>query len=126
MADPLILYDKIVNSSDLTAYKGIFLTSAKKHIASLEFNLNLLKTDPETQEIINDLYLHLHSLKGECGVMGFSPIVEKCEQALVFLKNEKTNPSNSQNVINSISGIIDSIKQDIQNIESENNAKVNA
>lgn len=107
-----------MNASDLSAYKEVFLTSAKKHLEGLDYNLNLLKTTNETQEIVNDLYLHLHSLKGECGVMGYPDIMEKCEKALGFLKNEKQNLTGSQNVLGSISEVINSIKSDILVLEN--------
>ena len=114
-----ILYDKTVNPNDLSAYKESFLQSAKKHIDDAEHNLNLLRTNKETSEIINELYLHLHSLKGECNVMGYNETGLKCEQILLILKSEQEKPTTSRHLILSLKIPIETIKKELNSIENE-------
>ncbi len=112
-----------MNSNDLSAYKEVFLKSSKKHIEKCLLILEDLKTDILTPEIIDDLYIHLHSLKGECNTMGYNQIGDRCENALLYLKEEKLRPTNSFNVINSIGDTIDLIKQDLASMESVSEIK---
>ena len=113
------MYDKTVNPNDLSAYKESFLQSAKKHIDDAEHNLNLLRTNKETSEIINELYLHLHSLKGECNVMGYNETGLKCEQILLILKSEQEKPTTSRHLILSLKIPIETIKKELNSIENE-------
>lgn len=75
-----------------------------------------LQTNALTAEIIDNLYLHLHSLKGECNVMGFNEIGSICEQALTILKEEKVRMTNNTNLLNTIGDNINTINLEINKL----------
>lgn len=108
-----------MQTNDFEEYKKPFLVAARQHLTFLENGLELVKTSKNPENILNDLYLHLHSLKGEINAMGFDTLGETCEKALVILKAEKDHPSSSIEVFNNILGIIESLKKPLDEIEGK-------
>lgn len=102
-----------MNPNDLSSYKSVFVKSSNDHIAKLEEDLNTLRTDQLTRALIDDIYLHLHSIKGECNVMDLESIAQKCEASLEFLRQEKDKMTTSKNVLEAIEENFSSIKSDL-------------
>lgn len=63
--------------SDVSSYRGLFIETATDHIRAI----NSLLVNERTTESEEEIYRHLHSLKGSASVMGYLDIVELCNKA---------------------------------------------
>ncbi len=81
---------------DLSRYLGLFLTDSREHLSGLETDAVRLETVPagERPALVDQVFRHLHSLKGAAATMGFSPVADLAHAAeeLVGRRREKKEP----------------------------------
>ncbi len=78
--------------SDPEVIKG-FILEAKDHLESVEPNLLKLENNPDNQELLNDIFRSMHSIKGAASFLGFARIADlshKLENILDKLRKKKT------------------------------------
>jgi two-component system, chemotaxis family, sensor kinase CheA len=56
---------------DMSKYKSLFMSDTSDHLDSLERELLQLEQQPENTESINEVFRHLHSIKGMASSMGY-------------------------------------------------------
>ncbi|MBW1871683.1 MAG: Hpt domain-containing protein, partial [Deltaproteobacteria bacterium] len=56
---------------DMSKYKSLFMSDTSDHLDSLERELLQLDQQPENTESINEVFRHLHSIKGMASSMGY-------------------------------------------------------
>ncbi len=61
---------------DMSKYKDLFISEAKEHIRGMSDCILILEKDPGSEEGINELFRHAHSVKGMSASMGFGLIAE--------------------------------------------------
>lgn len=120
-----ILYDKTVQSNNLSSYKSAFISAVKEHVSHLTSLTETLANQAVTEELLKDMYLHLHSLKGESNVMGYMNISESCEKGLIFLKELKKDTPSSY-IVQIISPLIVNLQHAIEAIEKDIAAPINS
>jgi chemotaxis protein histidine kinase CheA len=58
-------------------YQDLFITSAAEHIEKLRIDVDQFKQTTDKQ-IMNQLHIHAHSLKGEALIMGYKQLGRYC------------------------------------------------
>ncbi len=56
---------------DVSQYLEIFIDETSEHIQSLSDNIMALESEPDNQDVVNEIFRAAHSLKGMAGTMGF-------------------------------------------------------
>jgi len=71
-----------------------FLKEAPEHLDQLNLNLIQLQEDPEEEELINEIFRSVHTLKGSAGFVGLKEISEvsrKMEQVFGSVRKGTSN-----------------------------------
>jgi chemotaxis protein histidine kinase CheA len=114
-----------VQSNNLSAYKSAFISAVKEHLEKLTILTETLTNQSVTEDLLKEMYLHLHSLKGESNVMGYRNISESCEKGLIFLKELKKDTPSSY-IVQIISPLIITLQHAIEGIEEEIAVPINS
>lgn len=61
-------------SNDLSAYKNLYLETAKVYLQTMKEDVLRLKTNTQDKYAISDMYISAHSLKSQSSVMKYSQI----------------------------------------------------
>jgi two-component system chemotaxis sensor kinase CheA len=61
---------------DMSKYKDLFISEAREHIQGMSDCILVLEKDPGSEQGINELFRHAHSVKGMAASMGFGEISE--------------------------------------------------
>ena len=81
---------------DMSQYLEIFIEEAKEYVQSLNENLLQLEHDPESMNILNEVFRVAHTLKGMAGTMGFTrmqKLTHNMENVLSEIRNGKIRAS---------------------------------
>jgi len=65
---------------DMSKYKDLFISEAKEHVQGMSDCILILEKDPGSEEGINELFRHAHSVKGMAASMGYGGISELSHQ----------------------------------------------
>ena len=65
---------------DMSKYKDLFISEAKEHIQGMSNCILVLEKEPGSEESINELFRHAHSVKGMSASMGYGTIAELSHQ----------------------------------------------
>ncbi|MER1955581.1 MAG: chemotaxis protein CheA [Desemzia incerta] len=104
---------------DNSKYLELFFEESDEHIQSLNDCVLDLESDPENQEIIDDMFRSAHTLKGMAGTMGYDSLAQlthKMENVFDLLK-KKTIKADSRSIelifscLDSISAIVEDLRQ---------------
>ncbi|MBI4667248.1 MAG: chemotaxis protein CheA [Nitrospinae bacterium] len=71
---------KVASDDDLLLYTE-FVAEAQETVANVENDLLELEASPESDEIVNNLFRAIHSLKGAAGFLGINTINVLCHEA---------------------------------------------
>jgi len=61
---------------DMSKYKDLFISEAREHVQGMNNCILVLEKDTGSEESINELFRHAHSVKGMAASMGFGRIAE--------------------------------------------------
>ena len=61
---------------DMSKYKDLFISEAREHIQGMSNCILILEKDPASEQGINELFRHAHSVKGMSASMGYGKISE--------------------------------------------------
>ena len=61
---------------DMSKYKDLFISEAREHVQGMSDCILVLEKEPDSDQSINELFRHAHSVKGMSASMGFSKISE--------------------------------------------------
>lgn len=61
---------------DMSQYLEMFLEEAKEHLQKMNESLLTLESDPEGEDIVNEIFRSAHTLKGMSATMGYNQIAE--------------------------------------------------
>ncbi|OGK22307.1 hypothetical protein A2866_05335 [Candidatus Roizmanbacteria bacterium RIFCSPHIGHO2_01_FULL_39_8] len=106
---------------DLSSYKSLFIKTAKEFIVNLRRNLSFLSQNTNNKEVIYEIFRSVHSIKGQCLMMGFPKTAELCktvEDAFHTINDEKQAFSADMMAI--FSDSVNSIEQSLLSIEKNN------
>jgi two-component system, chemotaxis family, sensor kinase CheA len=56
---------------DMSKYKSLFISDTTEHLDALEADLVQIERDPSDKLRINEIFRHMHSIKGMAGSMGY-------------------------------------------------------
>jgi two-component system chemotaxis sensor kinase CheA len=65
-----------MTTMDMSKYKDLFISEAREHIQGMSDCILILEKDPGSEQGINELFRHAHSVKGMAASMGYSSISE--------------------------------------------------
>ena len=73
IANMAMMRDAVASSSgmDMSKYKALFLSDTADHLNEMEEDLVRLEKDPADREGVNNVFRHLHSVKGMASAMGY-------------------------------------------------------
>jgi two-component system, chemotaxis family, sensor kinase CheA len=83
------------NTLDLTLLQE-FITETVEHLGEMESNLLQLESDPENQDILNDIFRSVHTIKGASEYLGMARIAElshKLENLLDLMRHHAQTAS---------------------------------
>jgi two-component system chemotaxis sensor kinase CheA len=61
---------------DMSKYKDLFISEAREHVQGMSNCILVLEKEPDSEQSINELFRHAHSVKGMSASMGYSKISE--------------------------------------------------
>jgi len=61
---------------DMSKYKDLFISEAREHVQGMSDCILVLEKEPASDQGINELFRHAHSVKGMSASMGYSKIAE--------------------------------------------------
>ena len=101
--------------SENSKYRELFVQEALEHVENLSQNLLKYEEEPNSKELVDNLFRSAHSLKGMAATMGYEQILEICKSIEEifdrFRQNEERITPETGNVL--FYGI-DLIKQLVQ------------
>ena len=65
---------------DMSKYKDLFISEAREHVQGMNNCILVLEKEPGSDESINELFRHAHSVKGMSASMGYGTIAELSHQ----------------------------------------------
>lgn len=77
---------------DMNQYLDMFIEESKEHLQAINTNLLLLETDPQSIQIVNEIFRSAHTLKGMAATMGFedmTSLTHEAENVLDLIRNNK-------------------------------------
>jgi two-component system chemotaxis sensor kinase CheA len=61
---------------DMSKYRDLFISEAREHVQGMSNCILVLEKEPASDESINELFRHAHSVKGMSASMGYAKIAE--------------------------------------------------
>lgn len=77
---------------DMNQYLDMFIEESKEHLQAINANLLLLESDPDSTQIVNEIFRSAHTLKGMAATMGFedmASLTHESENVLDLIRNNK-------------------------------------
>ncbi|MGO0061702.1 chemotaxis protein CheW [Brevibacillus fluminis] len=77
---------------DMNQYLDMFIEESKEHLQAINSNLLLLENDPNSIQIVNEIFRSAHTLKGMAATMGFedmASLTHETENVLDLIRNHK-------------------------------------
>lgn len=103
-------------NDDLSKYKDLYLKTAKEYLSKIDVSFESSSTNP--QQAVEDLYIDVHSLRGQSNTMGYIAAAKLCEPVEEKLKVMKETGNFSE--LDSLRFPIERIKTAITNIGTGN------
>lgn len=103
-------------NDDLSQYKDLYIKTANEYIVKINKSLTLLSDPTKISSAIDELYIDIHSLKGQSNVMGYVMAGNLCEEVQEKLRIIKETKNYSD--IEYLREPIENIKLAIKNIET--------
>ena len=69
-----------MTTMDMSKYKDLFISEAREHVQGMNTCILVLEKEPGSDESINELFRHAHSVKGMSASMGYGTIAELSHQ----------------------------------------------
>lgn len=111
-------------NTDISSYNDLFLKSANNHLTEVKKLLSNIQIENKKQTF-EEIYRHIHSLKGSSSVMGVNTIVTLCDEINSLILNSKNNQLKEKIIdIELITSKIYEIISSIQKNSSENNKPI--
>jgi len=85
-----------MSSTNLDEYITLYVTTAMDHLSAA---ISLATTPPISQSSHDEIYRHIHSLKGSSSVMNVPVVTKLCEDILVLLRDTKKQSEINSNVV---------------------------
>jgi len=105
---------------DMAKYKDLFISEAREHIRGMSDCVLILEKDPRSEQGINELFRHAHSVKGMAASMGFSSISElshRLEDLMDTVRKGQTAISSS--FIDILLGGTDTLESMVESVEKD-------
>ncbi len=105
---------------DMSKYKDLFISEAREHIQGMSDCVLILEKDPRSEQGINELFRHAHSVKGMAASMGFSSIAElshRLEDLMDTVRKGQTSISSS--FIDILLGGTDTLESMVDAVEND-------
>lgn len=61
---------------DMSKYRDLFISESREHVQGMSTCILVLEKEPASEQSINELFRHAHSVKGMSASMGYSKIAE--------------------------------------------------
>ncbi|MBF0153537.1 MAG: chemotaxis protein CheA [Magnetococcales bacterium] len=106
----------------LKALLAEFLAENRESLARIERDILSLEMDPDNTELLNTVFRHMHTVKGNCRMMEFTRLEELTHAAenLLDLLREKRIVAH-QETCNTLLGILDTVRHTLDKIEKNGN-----
>ena len=102
-------------NDDLSQYKDLYIKTANEYLAKINESLTSLSDPAKTSSAVDELYIAIHSLKGQSNVMGYIVAGNLCgevQEKLRIIKDSK-----NYDEVESLREPIEKIKLAIADIE---------
>lgn len=67
---------RLLTVMDMSKYKDLFISEAREHVQGMSNCILVLEKEPTSDQSINELFRHAHSVKGMSASMGYAQISE--------------------------------------------------
>ncbi|MBF0426336.1 MAG: chemotaxis protein CheA [Magnetococcales bacterium] len=104
----------------LKALLAEFLTENREALARIERDILALETDPDNTELLNTIFRHMHTVKGNCRMMAFARLEElthAAENLLDLLRERRV--ALRQESCSALLGVLDTVRHTLDRIEKE-------
>ena len=109
---------------DMSKYRDLFISESREHVQGMSTCILVLEKEPASEQSINELFRHAHSVKGMSASMGYSKIAELShhfeDMMDVVRKGQLAISSSVTDVllegVDALENMVDGVEQD-KNIE---------
>ncbi|MDF1525432.1 MAG: chemotaxis protein CheA [bacterium] len=109
---------------DMSKYRDLFISEAREHVQGMSTCILVLEKEPASEQSINELFRHAHSVKGMSASMGYSKIAELShhleDMMDVVRKGQLTISSSVTDIllegVDALENMVDGVEQD-KNLE---------
>ncbi len=117
---------------DVGQYLDIFIDETGEHIQSLSDNIMELEKEPDSKDVVNEIFRAAHSLKGMAGTMGFKRmqhLTHDMENVFQEVRNDNVKVNSALidilfKCLDAIEGYLDTIKATSNEGTEENEALI--
>lgn len=107
--------------TDLSEFKGIYISEAEDHLQKLNEHLLKLEKDPQNKELLDEIMRSSHTIKGASATMGYKKnafLAHVMEDVFDYARNGSLNIT--PEIINEVFKGVDALKQSIKLINENN------
>ncbi len=102
--------------SDISGYSELFFKTADEHITQIEEGLREVMHSANPNELTEEIYRHVHSLKGSSSVMGYNAISSICTKLGDILHPDATTYTITEQNFNELTNLMKALKEEMSEI----------
>lgn len=101
-----------------------FMEESNTYLEEIESSILRLEKDKNNQEIVNDIFRPFHTIKGNCGYLGFKELGNVCHSAETLMDNIRNHTIGvNQIIIDALLETVDAVKKMKGNLPHNTAAK---
>src|SRR3989344_748635 len=107
--------------NDLSFFKDLYIQTANEYLANLQNGIRQLPSNPKNNELINQIYIDVHSLKSQSIAMGYKNtgvLSGVIEHIFKTVKDGKIQVSDK--LITLILNSVEKLKSSVNKIQTDN------
>jgi chemotaxis protein histidine kinase CheA len=110
---------------DLSSYQDLFIQTAQSYLEKIKSNLDIFLKNAKNKEVVSDLHISVHAIKGQSYVMGYQTLGDMCKELEYIFRAIKEdrlalNPELSKTIKESVQKIDASLQQIKKTHQEEN------
>jgi chemotaxis protein histidine kinase CheA len=102
-----------MSATDISGYSELFFKTADEHIERVEEGLKEVMKAVNPKEVTEEIYRHIHSLKGSSSVMGYNTISDLCSKIDELMHPEEDIYTITDHNIDELMSLVGTLKKDL-------------
>ncbi len=110
-----------LSQEEQTKYKTLYLQTARQYVKDMQENVSQLLTGNETTDVIDEIHLAAHSLKGQSQMMRYESISAVASILEKIFRGKKDNTLNlSHELVAKLPDAVNAMEECLDSIEKDN------